>query len=345
MGRSEDIQQRFPNAQWSFFRMLSDTDYDKVERGHDCFTVTLRRLRELVNADNPIVTIKGDLAHAEIPRYPHLAVRELLVNALVHRDYAVPGGVTIKLYPHRAELSNPGVFLGDITPANILHHPSMPRYGVLFGALARIRVANASNLGVPRVFHDLLMEGKEPPDYTTTGQTVTVTVFGQDARPEFIALTRQYPNLTVDELLVIHHLTRHREINVRQTAEVCQRSVAAARELLARLANHERLVETGGPAGKGRYYRLAQAAYTRLGETMAYHVDSRLTQENMKGRVLTALKKGPLTNSDLREITQLERTQAWRLMNALRAEGMVKSSGRGRFVRWQLTADGTHGFC
>ncbi len=110
---------------------------------------------------------------------------------------------------------------------------------------------------------------------------------------------------------------------------------------IARLANRQRLAESGGPAGKGRYYRLTQDAYTQLGNALAYHVDSRLTQENLKGRVLTALKKGSLTNSDLREITQLERTQAWRLMNELRAEGLVTSSGRGRFVRWRLTSDGT----
>ncbi|MEK7685240.1 MAG: ATP-binding protein [Verrucomicrobiota bacterium] len=336
VGRSEEIQRRFPNAQWSFFRMVSDTDYDQVERGHDCFAVALRRFRELVNANNPIVTIKGELAHAEIPRYPHLAVRELLVNALVHRDYAVSGGVTLKLYPHRLELSNPGGFLGDITPANILHHPSMPRYGVFFGALARIRVANASNLGVPRVFRDLLSEGKEPPDYTTTGQTVTVTVFGQDARREFITLTRQHPDLTVDELLVIHHLTRHREISARQTAELCQRSVAGARELLARLANRERLVEIGGPAGRGRYYRLTQAAYIQLGEALAYHVDARLSQENVKGRILTALAKGPLSNAQIREITQLGRYQVVATMRELQTEHSVVLTRKGRFSLWNL---------
>ena len=231
VGRSEEIQRRFPNAQWSFFRMLSDTDYDQVERGHDCFAVALRRFRELVNANNPIVTIKGDLVHPEFPRYPHLAMRELLVNALAHRDYAAPGGVVLKLYPDRLELSNPGAFLGGITPRNILHHASVPRYPVLFGALARIRVANAANLGVSRVFRDFLTEGKEPPYYWSPGASVVVTVKGQDTQPAFASLTLQHPDLTVDELLVLQHLTRHREISARQVAELCQRPIEGARAL------------------------------------------------------------------------------------------------------------------
>jgi ATP-dependent DNA helicase RecG len=336
VGRSEAIEQHFPHAHWRFFRMVADTDYDKVERGYDCLTVALRRLRDLVNADNPIVTVKGELVHAEFPRYPHLAVRELLVNALAHRDFTIAGGVTLKLYPDRLELTNPGGFAGDITPANILHHASLPRYGCLFGALTRIRVANAANLGVNRVYRELLSEGKEPPDYTTTGQTVTVTVFGQDARPAFIALSRAHPDLPVDGLLVIHYLTRHREISARQAAEVCQRSVANARDLLARLATRERLVELGGPPGRGRYYRLSLPAYTALGEALSYHVDSRLSQENLKGRILTALARGPLSNADIREITQLSRMQVTRLLWSLRDEGLVELRGSTKGGCWHL---------
>jgi len=288
----------------------------------------------MVNANNPIVTIKGDLVHPEFPRYPHLAMRELLVNALAHRDYAAPGGVVVKLYPDRLEISNPGPFLGGITPQNILHHASVPRYPALFGALARMRVANAANLGVSRVFRDFLIEGKEPPYYWSPGATVIVTVKGQDTQPAFANLTLRHPDLTVDELLVLQHLTRHREISARQAAELCQRPLEAAREALARLATPERLVELGGPAGKGRYYRLSMPAYEQLGESLAYHVDSRLAQENLKGRVLTALKRGPLSNADIREITQLGRYQVVRLMKQLQAEGLVTLAGRQRATRW-----------
>ena len=338
VGTSEEIQRRLPHARWQFFRMVSDTDYEQPDGAYDCLTTALRRLRELVNARNPVVTIPGWLVHPEFPRYPLLALRELLVNALAHRDYTAPGTVTVKQYPDRLEISNPGGFLADITPENILHHPSTPRYPALFGALARIRLANAANLGVPRVFRELLSEGKEPPYYATTGQTVIVTVKGQDARREFLELVRAHPGLNVDDLLIIHFLTRHREITARQAAELCQRPIEGAREHLARLANQERLVESGGPAGKGRYYRLAPAAYDQLGQALAYHVDRRLSRENLKGRILTALEKGPLTNAEVREITQLDRQAVKRLMGTLRQEGHVDVRKSGRTSHWHLAA-------
>ncbi len=316
--------------------MTGDTDYEQVERGSDCLAVALRRLRELVATDNPIVTIQGDLVHGEFPRYPQLALRELLVNALAHRDFEVPGGVVLKQFPDRLEISNPGAFPSDITPENILHHPSTPRYPALFAALARVRLANAANLGVPRAFRDLLAEGKEPPVYSTTGQTVTVIIKGQEATPEFIRLVRQHPDLTVDDLLVLHFLTRHREISASEAARICQRPLDSTREILARLATRDRLVETGGPTGPGRYHRLSRQACEELGESLAYHVDSRLSRENAKGRVLDALRHGPLSNAQIREITQMGRKQATRMMNALQEEGLVRLDGIKRGARWRL---------
>ena len=336
VGHSEAIRAQVPHAQWSFFRMTGDTDYAQAERGYDCLTVALRRLRELVGTNNPIVTVKGDLIHAEFPRYPQIALRELLVNALAHRDFEVPGGVVLKQYSDRIELSNPGAFPTDITPENILHHPSTPRYPALFGALSRVRLANAANLGVPRAFRDLLSEGKEPPVYSTSGQSITVIVRGQEASPAFVALVRRHPDLNVDDLLVLHYLTRHREIDTAEAARICQRPLDTARELLARLATRDRLLEPGGTAGRGRYHRLSRQACEELGDTLAYHRDSRLSLENAKGRVLDALQHGALSNAQIREITQMSRRQVTTLMQSLREGKLVKKDGERRGSRWLL---------
>ncbi|MEW6073151.1 MAG: ATP-binding protein [Planctomycetota bacterium] len=334
-GTREAIVAHLPYARWRFLRMVSDTDYDQTEEGISALPVALRRLRELVAANNPIVTIKGWLVHPEFPRYPVLALRELIVNALVHRDYVAPGDVLLKLYPDRLELTNPGGFVGGVTEQNILHHGPAPRYPRLMQALARIRLANAANLGVPRVFRDLLAEGKEPPHYKSSTGAVGVVVLGQDARREFLEIVDRHPGLDVDHLLVLHHLTRHREIAARDAAEICQRSLGLGREILGQLATRWRLVEVGG-AGRGRYWRLSRAAYGILEGGLRYDVDRRLSVENAKARVLEALKGGPLSNADVREITQLARQQAARLMASLREEGQVELRGARRGARWVL---------
>ncbi|HDS11331.1 MAG TPA: hypothetical protein ENN77_00315, partial [Candidatus Wirthbacteria bacterium] len=55
------------------------------------------------------------------PIFPYVAVREVLVNAIVHRDYNLIGSrVIISIYPDRIEFQSPGNLPAGITPKTIL---------------------------------------------------------------------------------------------------------------------------------------------------------------------------------------------------------------------------------
>jgi ATP-dependent DNA helicase RecG len=76
-----------------------------------------------------------------VPAYDEKVVRELLVNALVHRPYTQQGDIYLNLHPERLEVINPGRLPLGVTPRNILH------------------ASRRRNEGLARVFHDLgLME-------------------------------------------------------------------------------------------------------------------------------------------------------------------------------------------
>jgi ATP-dependent DNA helicase RecG len=74
-------------------------------------------------------TFPSGLRRVDKPAYPERAVREGLVNAFVHRDYAdFSGGVSVDVYPKRLVIWNsgqlpPGIKIGDLKH----EHPSMPR--------------------------------------------------------------------------------------------------------------------------------------------------------------------------------------------------------------------------
>ena len=87
---------------------------------------------------------------------------------------------------------------------------------------------------------------------------------------------------------------------------------------------------------------MTAATYAQLGEAAAYHVDARLSQENLKGRILTALARTPLTNAEVREITQLSRQQVTRLLGQLREERLVRVSGSTKGSRWSLVGNPKH---
>lgn len=56
----------------------------------------------------------------QAPTYPDEALYELLVNAVLHRDYSVSDNVLISVYRNRIEFRSPGRLPGYVTVANIL---------------------------------------------------------------------------------------------------------------------------------------------------------------------------------------------------------------------------------
>lgn len=64
-----------------------------------------------------------------IPAYPKLAIREALLNAIVHRDYDSPdGGVSVSLFEDRIEFWNSGTLPNGIQIADLkVGHASRPR--------------------------------------------------------------------------------------------------------------------------------------------------------------------------------------------------------------------------
>src|SRR4030067_636954 len=82
------------------------------------------------------------LYRRSVPAYDEKVVRELLVNALVHRPYTQQGDIYLNLHPDRLEVVNPGRLPLGVTPPNMLH------------------ASRRRNEALARVFHDLgLMEG------------------------------------------------------------------------------------------------------------------------------------------------------------------------------------------
>jgi len=90
----------------------------------------LEQMLAMVKKHTPVASLfRGDLRRSDQPAYPEEAVREGLVNAFAHRDYAdFAGGVTVDLYPEKLVIWNagmlpPGIKVGDLKR----EHPSMPR--------------------------------------------------------------------------------------------------------------------------------------------------------------------------------------------------------------------------
>lgn len=119
--------------------------------------------------------------------YPLDVIRELLANALLHRDYSEQARgtqVQVELYPDRFVVRSPGGIYGNVDPAEfgengvsssrnavlarILSNVSMPETGYM--------VAENRGSGIPSVFVSLRKAGMQMPSFRVNLNEVEVTV-------------------------------------------------------------------------------------------------------------------------------------------------------------------------
>lgn len=153
-------------------------------------------------------TIKG-LRREEIEEYPVAAVREAVVNALIHRDYQILGSeVHIDMYDDRLEVYSPGGMVNGwrIQDMNLSHVPSMRRNPVISDVFGRLHLMDRKGSGIGRILTAYKSETKKPAfyseassffvtlpkvDITKINTTRTVTGNESEAKEQFVQYAQE----------------------------------------------------------------------------------------------------------------------------------------------------------
>jgi ATP-dependent DNA helicase RecG len=101
--------------------------------------------------------------------YPEGAVRELLMNAILHRSYESNSPVRFYQFSDRIEIQNPGPLYGDARPENFPRQTSY-RNPILAEAMKTLGAVNRYGRGVERA-QDLLAKNGSPPAEFEFGDT------------------------------------------------------------------------------------------------------------------------------------------------------------------------------
>lgn len=109
----------------------------------------------------------------ERPELPEEAVREAVVNALVHRDYRSTANVQVYIFKSRVEIVSPGGLPAGMTEAD-LGTKSVPRNPLLFSTLYRMEAVEHIGSGIKRI-RDLCRDyGVEKPVIEVSDSWVTI---------------------------------------------------------------------------------------------------------------------------------------------------------------------------
>ena len=118
-----------------------------------------------------------------VPAYEEAVIRELLVNALVHRPYSQRGDIFIALYPDRLEITNPGRLPSGVIAKEVLHK-SIRRNAKLARVFHDLKLMEREGSGFDLMYDLLLCSGRPAPRVQERSDSVRVTVSRKIAFPE-----------------------------------------------------------------------------------------------------------------------------------------------------------------
>lgn len=252
----------------AYFRSASELSYQDELHG-DLFsqvrnTIDLLRTKYLKAA----ITYE-DIQRIETFPVPSAALREAILNALVHRDYAVPAPVQIRVYRDKLSIWNPAVLPEGWTLDHLRGpHSSRPHNPIVANAFFRAGEIEAWGRGIQRIFDACATAETPEPKLTLQGSDLWLEFpFSEaylsavdsgkagDAIPDTSGKTlvkTPVKTLVKTPVKILEHLRDHPDATLEEVANAIGKSKSAVERAAAKLRDGGRLRYVG-PAKGGHW--------------------------------------------------------------------------------------------
>lgn len=155
---------------------LTEIPTDQAEVAGDLHTIVKElegRLRLLIKTS--LIKLSA-LQEKQVPNYPEAAIRELLMNAVMHRNYNSNSPIRFYTFADRIEIQNPGGLYGEATAQNFPTRNSY-RNPVIAEALKSLGFVNRFGYGVQRAQALLADNGNPPAVFEFDEHSVLVKIY------------------------------------------------------------------------------------------------------------------------------------------------------------------------
>lgn len=154
---------------------------------------------------------------------PMEAIREAIINALLHRKYTIPGAIKIAIYDNRIEIFNPGCFPGLVDINSLGDGTTYLRNPTLVKLAYQLQLVEARGTGIRLIYESCKKAGIKKPIYHEEGDFVKVVFYfepditsqenEETAIQAFIKLQQNVTAQQVADFLTVSRNTAIRKLN------------------------------------------------------------------------------------------------------------------------------------
>ena len=218
----------------------------------------MNEVYEYIDFRNQIRATIEKLSRIDVRDYPVIAVREALLNLLVHRDYSFSASALISIYDDRIEFVSIGGLMPGIDLEDIMAGISVCRNQNLANVFYRLHLIEAYGTGLTKIM-EAYEETSEKPVISTTKNSFKITLPNVNAKyetravPEPIENSLSAPVLKIDnnEQRVLSYVREHGAITRLEAEELLDTSTSTASRLIKKMVKAGLLL----PHGKARSTR------------------------------------------------------------------------------------------
>ncbi len=186
-------------------------------------------------------TIKG-LYRTDVRDYPEEALREALMNSLVHREYSISASTLISVYEDRIEFVSAGGLPEGIELEDILLGLSVCRNAKLAAIFYRLKLIEAYGTGLPKIMKSYEGSGLQPM-INVTANAFKITLPNCNAQKE--ASTSVFSGSQSGEDKILAFIAQNGHIARRDAETLLGVSQATSSRILGRMVDQGLLYKDG----------------------------------------------------------------------------------------------------
>jgi predicted HTH transcriptional regulator len=301
-----------PYNQIKYIRYYEDGTYTPFEYSGNLIEMADACYQQL-KSETKVKEFHFGLFREYIEDYPEVVLRELLINAIAHRDYSRQQIIEIRKYPNYLEFESPGHFPQGINETNFLRKTN-PRNPGIMDVLREINYAEKAGSGFDKIFTALLSKGKKLPQPIQTENSILLRVEADVYSEKLAELSLLYKqaakkDIDLEKLIVLNHIYTGQKLTFQQLEQLPFVNHYQLRKILAELQEIEFIETTGRTSGLK--YIIHKSKLADIDDKISYSKLKKQERAEHIESIIRYLKTADeITNEAARKILNIPDTNA-----------------------------------
>jgi ATP-dependent DNA helicase RecG len=241
-----------PYSQIKYIRYYEDGSYKPFEYSGNLIEIADACFSQL-KSEIKVKEFHFGLFRDYIEDYPEIVLREMLINAIVHRDYSRQQIIEIRKFPNYIEFESPGHFPQGIDETNFLRKTN-PRNPNIMDVMREVSYAEKAGTGFDKIFTALLSKGKNLPKSIQNEHSIIFRVDADVYSEKLAELSHEFKQITgtdidLEKLLVINCIYTEKKQTFQQLEANPFVNQYQLRRILKELQEIEFIETTGKTSG------------------------------------------------------------------------------------------------